>query len=126
LGVYLSAIQASSTAFPYLDGSWIRAFDFEQWTYWGSSSDSGWGAWSVETGWSATWAAAGLGLMAANTTMWDALAVGTGVNGLPSGLTQAAYNATCALFFDPGAPQCSALQQPLAEWVTVAFESANA
>ena len=54
--------QARSATQPYLDGCWLRGFDYELWDYYGSSADSGWGAWCVESGWTNTWIAATLGL----------------------------------------------------------------
>lgn len=71
LAQYLTAIQAKSTVFPDVSGAWLRAFDLGLGTYWGSASDWGWGPWSVETGWSATWATAGLTMTALNSTLWD-------------------------------------------------------
>jgi hypothetical protein len=59
---FLLRVQVRSEAHPYLDGAWMRSFDFERWEYWGSSSDVGWGAWSVESGWTNTWIAAVLAL----------------------------------------------------------------
>ena len=43
--------QIRSTAQPRLNGAWLRAFDYQKWEYWGSSSDGLWGAWGVESGW---------------------------------------------------------------------------
>jgi hypothetical protein len=52
---FFCRIQVRSAAHPYLDGCWMRSFDFEKWEYWGSSADTGWGAWCVESGWVNTW-----------------------------------------------------------------------
>lgn len=62
-----------STAIPEVHGAYFRAFDYELWDYWGSASDWGWGPWSVETGWTEGWIAAGLGLglMGQGTTLWE-------------------------------------------------------
>jgi hypothetical protein len=68
---FLVRIQVRSDKYPYLDGSWFRAFDFKLWDYWASSADIGWGAWSVESGWGQAWIAAVLGLRAKNTSLWD-------------------------------------------------------
>ena len=57
LADFLCRIQVRSTAHPYLDGVWMRGFDYDLWEYWGSSADLGWGAWSVEAGWTNTWIA---------------------------------------------------------------------
>lgn len=57
LAEFLCRIQLRSEEHPYLDGCWMRGFDYEKWEYWGSSSDTGWGAWSVESGWTNSWIA---------------------------------------------------------------------
>lgn len=62
LAEFLCRIQVRSTGQEALDGCWMRGFDYELWEYFGSSADSGWGAWSVEAGWTNTWIAATLGL----------------------------------------------------------------
>lgn len=50
LGDYLSRIQMSDPD-PLYDGTWLRAFDYSRWEYFGSSADIGWGPYCVETGW---------------------------------------------------------------------------
>ncbi|NLP12393.1 hypothetical protein GX408_18485, partial [bacterium] len=62
LAKFLCRIQVRSEKFPELDGAWFRAFDYRQWTYWGSNADAGWGAWSIESGWTQGWIVAVLGL----------------------------------------------------------------
>lgn len=47
---YLSRIQLDEGE-PLLDGTWLRAFDYEIWDYFGSNCDAGWGPYCVETGW---------------------------------------------------------------------------
>ena len=59
---FLCRIQARSEKQPYLDGCWLRGFDYELWDYYGSSADNGWGAWCVESGWTNTWIGATFGL----------------------------------------------------------------
>ncbi|MGI6295919.1 MAG: hypothetical protein ACOX3G_07490 [Armatimonadota bacterium] len=71
LAQYLCRIQVKSKQFPYLNGSWFRAFDYKRWDYWASSADAGWGAWSLETGWGPAWITAILGLRAKDVSMWD-------------------------------------------------------
>ena len=71
LAGFLCRIQVRSTAQPYLDGAWMRAFDYELWEYWGSSADLGWGAWSVETGWTNTWIASVLAMRQLGQTLFD-------------------------------------------------------
>eukprot|EP01052_Picozoa_sp_SAG31_P016343 SAG31_NODE_1078_length_10032_cov_4.602034_11_plen_932_part_00 len=53
------------------DGAFFRAFDFNKHEVWGSDADAGWGAWSVETGWSQSWITATFGLRLANTSLWE-------------------------------------------------------
>ena len=60
LGDYLTRIQLQD-ADPLYDGTWLRAFDYGRWEYFGSSADIGWGPYCAETGWSC--APLGLGLL---------------------------------------------------------------
>jgi hypothetical protein len=99
LAQFLAAIQAQSSAFPRISGAWLRAFDLRWWTYWGSAADSGWGPWSVETGWSTTWAVAGLAMVARNTTLWDWQAAAG------SSMTPQLLAEVCPLLFTPA--QCT-------------------
>jgi len=62
LADFLCRIQVKSKSQNYLDGCWMRGFDYELWEYYGSSADNGWGAWCVESGWTNTWIAATFGL----------------------------------------------------------------
>lgn len=71
LAEFLCRIQVRSAAHPYLDGAWMRSFDYELWEYWGSSADAGWGAWCVESVWTNTWIAAVLALRTLNETLWN-------------------------------------------------------
>jgi hypothetical protein len=71
LAAFLCRIQVRSAAQPYLNGAWMRSFDDELWEYWGSSADLGWGAWSVESGWTNTWIATVLALRARGATLFD-------------------------------------------------------
>lgn len=57
LAEFLCRIQVKSEYHKYLDGAWMRSFDFKKWEYWGSSADIGWGAWCVESGWVNSWIA---------------------------------------------------------------------
>ncbi len=68
---FLVRIQAVSTQQPYLNGAWLRGFDWELWDYWGSSADSGWGAWSVETGWTNSWIASVFAMRKLNKGLFD-------------------------------------------------------
>lgn len=71
LAEFLCRIQVRSEKYPYLDGTWFRAFDYRQWDYWASNGDVGWGAWSVEAGWAQAWTAIVLALRQKGTSMWD-------------------------------------------------------
>jgi hypothetical protein len=71
LGEYLCRIQTHSEKFPWLNGTWFRAFDDQRWEAWASSADVGWGAWCIESGWGQAWIAAVLGLRERQTTVWD-------------------------------------------------------
>ena len=62
LADFLCRIQVKSEEQPYLNGCWMRGFDYELWDYYGSSADNGWGAWCVESGWTNSWIATTLGL----------------------------------------------------------------
>jgi len=66
---FLCRIQINSEAYPYLDGGWYRAFDFKNWEYWASNSDIGWGAWSIESGWTQGWITATLGMRLQKTSL---------------------------------------------------------
>jgi len=71
LAAFLCRVQVRSEAHPELDGAWFRAFEFRRWEYWASSADAGWGAWSVEAGWTQTWITAVLAMRQLKTSLWD-------------------------------------------------------
>lgn len=71
LASFLCRIQVRSEAHPYLDGAWMRSFDFDIWEYWGSSADAGWGAWCVESGWTNSWIAVVLAMRSVGATLFD-------------------------------------------------------
>ena len=71
LAKFLCRIQIRSEDHPKLDGGWFRAFDFRRWEYWASSADLGWGAWSIESGWTCGWINAVLGMRRLKTSLWD-------------------------------------------------------
>jgi hypothetical protein len=71
LAEFLCRIQILSEKHPELDGGWFRAFDFNRWEYWASNGDAGWGAWSIESGWTQSWITTVLGLRLMNTSIWD-------------------------------------------------------
>jgi hypothetical protein len=71
LAKFLCRIQIQSKTHPELSGAWFRAFDFGDWDYWASNADLGWGAWSIETGWSVSWITTILALRQRHIAFWD-------------------------------------------------------
>ena len=71
LADFLIRIQVKSESHPELDGGWFRAFDYKKWEYWGANSDAGWGAWSIEVGWTQAWIPTSLALCEMGTSVWD-------------------------------------------------------
>jgi len=71
LAEFLVRIQVESDTHPELDGGWFRAFDFRRWDYWGSNADSGWGAWSIEVGWTQAWIPTVLAMRELDLNLWD-------------------------------------------------------
>jgi len=71
LADFFIRIQVSSEDHPELDGAWYRAFDYAEWEYWGSNADHGWGAWSVEAGWTQGWITTVLALRELDLNLWD-------------------------------------------------------
>jgi hypothetical protein len=68
---FFSRIQMKSSNHPELDGGWCRAFDFQSWDYWASSSDVGWGVWSIETGWTQAWIGSVLAMRHMHSSLWN-------------------------------------------------------
>ena len=54
-----------------MDGRWFRAFDIKRWDYWGANGDSGWGAWSSETGWVQSHIIAAMAMREKKTSLWE-------------------------------------------------------
>jgi hypothetical protein len=77
LANFLCRIQISSKGHPELHGGWFRAFDFKRWEYWASNADAGWGAWSIESGWSQSWITSVFALRLMNTSLWGLSAQST-------------------------------------------------
>lgn len=73
LSAFLIRIQIRSDRFKSLDGAWFRAFDFEEWDYWASNADAGWGAWCTLTGWIQSWIIGTQALFEMDTTLWEIL-----------------------------------------------------
>jgi hypothetical protein len=71
LADFLIRIQVRSEKHTCLDGGWMRAFDYRQWEYLGSNADSGWGAWSIEVGWTQAWIPSVLAMREMNKNLWD-------------------------------------------------------
>jgi hypothetical protein len=71
LADFLVRIQIKSEKHPNLDGGWFRAFDYKQWEYWGSNADAGWGAWSIEVGWTQAWIPAVLAMRELDIDLWN-------------------------------------------------------
>lgn len=71
LADFLIRIQISAPKHVDLDGAWVRAFDFNQWEYWASNADSGWGPWGTLTGWTQSWIMNGLMLYETKKSFWD-------------------------------------------------------
>lgn len=71
LAEFLCRTQSRSRRHPYLNGCWMRSFDYEKWEYWGSSSDLGWGAWCVESGWTNTWISSVFAMRRLDRTLFD-------------------------------------------------------
>ena len=81
LAAFLCRIQIRSEDHPELGGGWFRAFDFKRWEYWASNTDTGWGAWCIESGWSQSWITTVLALRQMKTCLWDITRSGTIANG---------------------------------------------
>jgi hypothetical protein len=45
-----------------------------KWEFWGSATDVSWGVFTTESGWTAGWVAAMMGLRQLNSSLWDAAA----------------------------------------------------
>jgi hypothetical protein len=71
IAAYFCRIQVRSSSHPSLDGGWFRAFDFKRWEPWGSNADAGWGAWSIESGWTQAWITSVFGMRLMKTSLWD-------------------------------------------------------
>lgn len=71
LADFLIRIQSTSSGRADLDGCWFRAFDYENWEYYGSNADHGWGAWGTLTGWTQSFITTTLALNLQQTSYWD-------------------------------------------------------
>jgi hypothetical protein len=70
LAQLLCRIQIRSEEHPELDGGWFRAFSPAMWDYWASNSDSTWGAWTIESGWTQAWITSVLGMRSKAVSLW--------------------------------------------------------
>jgi len=102
LAQFLCRIQVRSTAQPYLDGAWMRSFDDELWEYWGSSADLGWGAWSVESGWTNAWLASVLAMRHLGASLFDMSLAPRLASRLPALSEEMFTRADVASPLDPG------------------------
>lgn len=68
---FLTRIQVKSDHFKNVDGAWFRAFNFQNWDYWASNADAGWGAWSTLTGWIQSWIIATQAFIELDTSIWE-------------------------------------------------------
>ena len=71
LAAFMAKIQVKSSSVKNVDGAWFRAFNFQDWNYWASNADAGWGAQSTLTGWIQSWIVSTLALMEMKTSYWD-------------------------------------------------------
>ncbi len=71
LADFLVRIQTTSSGRADLDGCWFRAFDYENWEYYGSNADHGWGAWGTLTGWTQSFITTTLALKMQHTSYWE-------------------------------------------------------
>jgi hypothetical protein len=71
LADFLVRIQSSSSGWQDLDGCWFRAFDYENWEYYGSNADHGWGAWGTLSGWTQSFITTTLALKQKETSFWE-------------------------------------------------------
>ena len=71
LAEFLCRIQVKSNTHTYLDGCWMRGFDYNLWEYYGTSADIGWGVWSVESGWTNSWISSVLAMRYLNEPFFD-------------------------------------------------------
>ena len=70
---FLVRIQARSEMYRSLDGAWYRAFNYQDWNYWASNADAGWGAQGTLTGWTQSWIVATLALREMGLSGWEIL-----------------------------------------------------
>lgn len=70
---FLIRIQVKSDKFKNVDGAWFRAFNYQDWNYWASNADAGWGAWSTLTGWTQSWIVGTQFLIEKNTSLWNVM-----------------------------------------------------
>lgn len=71
LADFMVRIQSTSTSRQDLDGCWFRAFDYQNWEYYGSNADHGWGAWGTLTGWTQSFITTTLALKLQETSFWE-------------------------------------------------------
>jgi hypothetical protein len=88
---FLIRVQVKSQKYQFLEGAWYRAFDYELWEFYGSSSDWGWGPWCIESGWTGPWISAVMAFRLLNTSVWDITA--------SSSINPVLFDKLCTQFF---------------------------
>ena len=71
LADFLVRIQTKADNRADLDGCWFRAFEYDNWEYYGTNGDHGWGAWGTLTGWTQSFITTTLSLKQLNSSFWD-------------------------------------------------------
>ncbi|NDV58261.1 hypothetical protein D0T85_09130 [Bacteroides sp. 519] len=71
LSDFMTRAQVRSERFKDIDGAWFRAFNYQEWDYWASNADAGWGVWSTLTGWIQSWIVSTQYLIEMETSLWD-------------------------------------------------------
>lgn len=71
LSDFMTRAQVRSSRFKDVDGAWFRAFNYQDWDYWASNADAGWGVWSTLTGWIQSWIVSTQYLLEMETSLWD-------------------------------------------------------
>lgn len=71
LSDFLTRIQVRSDRFKNVDGAWFRAFNYQNWDYWASNADAGWGALSTLTGWIQSWIIGTQGFLEMESSLWE-------------------------------------------------------
>lgn len=71
LADFMVRIQSTSSGRADLDGCWFRAFDFDDWEFYGANADFGWGPWGTLTGWTQSFITTTLAMKMNKTSFWE-------------------------------------------------------